>query len=471
MGSRSLENNKERVIRILFGIMKKVNITNFFDNQYLDYSKYVVKDRAIPSVIDGFKPVHRKIINEAIHYWSNNSVKPLKVFQLGGRVASNQYYHHGDASLYGAIITMAQKFKNSLPLLDSIGQFGTLRSPSAGAPRYVSTKLTPYFNLLYKDSELLTAKIDEGVEIEPEYFLPIIPTIIINGSSGIAVGFSTNILNRNPYDVIDACICVLEGKKQKILKPYLAEFKGEWTQNEENSKSWTIKGVYEIVNTSTVHISELPPNHTYESYEKLLDKLEEKGMIASYDDNSSDKIDYTLKFQRATLKELIEKEKLENVLGLIGHETENLTTIDENQNVKVFDSVNEIVEYFVNFRLKFYQKRKDYLINKLETEMSVLSNKAKFIKAIIDNKLKVKNVPKTEVEEWLSKNKFDKINNSFNYLLQMQIYSLTKEKYEELLKETELKKAEIENIKKLVPKQMYLDDLNELKKELKKLKI
>ena len=100
--------------------------------------------------------------------------------------------------------------------------------------------------------------------------------------------------------------------------------------------------MYEIVNTSTVHISELPPNHTYESYEKLLDKLEEKGIIVSYDDNSSDKIDYTLKFQRATLKDLIEKDKLENTLGLVGHETENLTTIDENQGVKVFDNVKHI---------------------------------------------------------------------------------------------------------------------------------
>lgn len=451
--------------------MKKVNITEFFDTQYLDYSKYVVKDRAIPSVIDGFKPVHRKIINEAIHYWTNNNVKPLKVFQFAGRVASNQYYHHGDASMQGAIVTMAQKFKNSLPLLDSIGQFGVLRAPSAGAPRYISTKLTPYFNLLYKDNELLTPKIDEGVEIEPEYFLPIIPTIIINGTSGIAVGFGTNILNRNPYDVIDACVAVLEGKKQKVLKPYISEFSGDWSLSEENEKSWIIKGVYEIVNTTTVHITELPPDHTYESYEKFLDNLEDKGVIVSYDDNSSDKIDYTLKFQRATLKELIEKGKLEQKLGLIGKETENLTTIDENQNVKVFDNVNEIVEYFVNFRLSFYQKRKDYQINKAENELLVISNKARFIKAIIDNKLKVKNTPKAEIEQWLEDNSFDKINDSFNYLLQMQIYSLTKEKYEELLKEKELKKQEIENIKKQVPKQMYLDDLSELKQQLKKLKI
>jgi len=266
-------------------------------------------------------------------------------------------------------------------------------------------------------------------------------------------------------------VAVLEGKKQKVLKPYISEFTGEWIQSDENEKSWIIKGIYEVVNTTTVHITELPPNHTYESYEKLLDNLEDKGVIVSYEDNSSDRVDYTLKFQRAVLKDLIEKGKLENKLGLIGKETENLTAIDENQNVKVFDNANEIVEYFVNFRLGFYQKRKDNIIKNLEYDMMVMSNKARFIKAIIDNKLKVKNVPKNEIEKWLEDNKFDKINESFNYLLQMQIYSLTKEKYEELLKDIELKKADIENTKKMVPKQMYLDDLSELKQQLKKLKI
>lgn len=449
----------------------KKSITEFFDNQYLNYSKYVVKDRAIPSVIDGFKPVHRKIINEAIHYWKNDGVKPMKLFQFGGLVAYKQYYHHGDSSLTNAIVTMAQKFKNSLPLLDSIGQFGDLRDPNPGAPRYISTKLTPYFKLLYKDNELLTPKIDEGVEIEPEYFLPIVPTILLNGTSGIAVGFATDILNRNPYDLIDSCLNVLDGKKQKSLKPCVYGFSGTFEPDKENPKTWYAKGKYEIVNTTTVHISEIPPQFSFDDYEKVLDKLQEKGVIVSYVDNSSDSIDYTLKFQRSVLNELVNNEKLESTLSLSKKITENLTTINENGELKIFDSPNEIVDYFVNFRLPFYQKRKDYKINCLNEEILMISNKLKFIKAIIEKKLVVNNQPKEKIISYLENNKFTKFNGNFDYLLRLPIYTLTKEKYEELLKELAIKKEVLDEIKKITPKEMYVTDLKDLKKSLINLKI
>lgn len=453
------------------GNVYKKSVSDFFDNQYLDYSKYVVKDRAIPSVIDGFKPVHRKIINESIHYWKNDSVKPMKLFQLAGLVAYKQYYHHGDASLGNAMVTMAQKFKNSLPLLDSIGQFGDLRSPEPGAPRYIATKLTPYFKLLYKDNDLLTPKFDEGVEIEPEYFLPIVPTILLNGTSGIAVGFATDILNRDPIELIESCLNVLDGKKQKTLKPCINGFSGVFEVDPENPKTWYVKGKYEVVNTTTVHISEIPPQFSYDDYEKILNKLQEKGTIVSYVDNSSDSIDYTLKFQRSVLANLIEENKLESTLSLVKKMTENLTTIDENGNLKIFDTPNEIVDYFVNFRLPFYQKRKDNQIKSLNDEMILISNKLKFIKAIIEKKLVVNNQPKEKIVDFLEKNKYTKISGSFDYLLRLPIYSLTKEKYEELLKELDNKKEVLEEIKKLTPKAMYVTDLKDLKKSLLSLKI
>ena len=188
------------------------SVSQFLDQDYAAYGMYTLENRAIPSVIDGFKPTQRKIIFIADKVWKGSNDKPLKIFQLGGRIAADAHYHHGDGSLNGAIIGMAQSFKNSLPLLDEVGQFGSLRSPEAGAPRYISTKLTPNFRLLYKDFELLTSQIEEGNEIEPKYFLPIIPTVLLNGSSGIAVGFATNILNRNPAQLIEACTKVLDGK-------------------------------------------------------------------------------------------------------------------------------------------------------------------------------------------------------------------------------------------------------------------
>jgi len=444
----------------------KRTVTSFFDKEYLEYAKYVVENRAIPSCIDGLKPTQRKIVHVANKIWKSGNEKPMKLFQLAGRVAAEAYYHHGNTSLESAMIGMGQKFKNSMPLLEGIGQFGSLRSPSAGAPRYISGKLHPNFRLVYQDFELLQNKIEEGEKIEPEFFLPIVPTVILNGSSGIAVGFATNILNRNPKDVVDACLAVLKEKRMKTLAPWLSEFTGKFERDPSNPKTWKISGSYEVVNTTTVKVTEIPPTFTYEKYEAHLNNLVEKRIIADYDDNSSDKIEYVLKFQRAILKEYISKGRLEALLKIHSQETENLTTIDENGNLKIFDRVEDIVKHFVCIRLGYYDKRKAYLLDKLNRELLVISNKARFIKDIIEGKLKVNNAPKKTIIEYLEKNKYDQVDGTFNYLLNMPIYSLTKERFEELLKQKAEKEKEIKVIESTDPKDMYIKDLIELKKSL-----
>jgi len=447
--------------------MSRRTVTDFFDKEYLEYAKYVVENRAIPSCIDGLKPTQRKVVYIANKIWKSGNEKPMKLFQLAGRVAAEAYYHHGNTSLESAMVGMAQGFKNSLPLLDGIGQFGSLRSPSAGAPRYISGKLHPNFRLLYKDFELLKNKIEEGEKIEPEFFLPIIPTVILNGSSGIAVGFATNILNRNPKDVVNACISVLKGKRMPVLAPWLNEFSGTFTRDTVNPKTWKISGLYEVLNTTTVKVTEIPPGFTYERYEEHLNNLTEKRIISGYEDNSSGKVEYVLRFQRAVLKDYISRNKLEALLKINTQETENLTTIDENGELKIFNKVEEIVKHFVEVRLTWYDKRKAYLIAKLERELLIISNKARFIKDIIDGKLTVNNAPKKSIIIYLEANKFDKIDGSYNYLLNMPIYSLTKERFDELLKQEADKKAEKKNIEGTDPKDMYLSDLEILKKAIK----
>ena len=446
--------------------MEKRTVTSFFDKEYLEYAKYVVENRAIPSCIDGLKPTQRKVVHVANKIWKSGNEKPMKLFQLAGMVAAQAYYHHGNTSLESAMIGMAQKFKNSLPLLDGIGQFGSLRSPSAGAPRYISGKLHPNFRLIYQDFELLNNKVEEGEEIEPDFFLPIVPTVILNGSSGIAVGFATNILNRNPKDVVDACLAVLTNKKMKTLSPWLSEFTGTFTRDPQNPNTWKISGSYEVVNSTTVKVTEIPPSFTYERYEEWLNSLVEKKIIVDYEDNSSDKIEYILKFQRAILKDYVSKSRLDALLKIHSQETENLTTIDENGKLKIFDRAEDIVTHFVNVRLGFYDKRKEYLLNKLGRELLVISNRARFIKDIIEGKLKVNNVPRETIVNYLTKNKYDQVDGSYGYLLGMAIYTLTKEKFEELLKQKADKEAEVEVIKKTDPKDMYVKDLEKLKKSL-----
>lgn len=441
-------------------------IKDFLSQEYKEFAFYTIENRAIPSCIDGFKPTARKVISCSINTWKNGNEKPLKVFQLGGKIAAELFYHHGPSSLSGAIITLAQKFKNNLPLLEEVGQFGSLRSPEPGADRYIGTKLTKNFSLLYKDNDLVTHKYEEGEKIEPYYYLPIIPTVLINGGSGIAVGFASNILNRDPKDIINACLNILNEKKFYKIKPHLNGFLGEYISDKENPKKWYIRGKYTIENTSTVRITELPPSMTYEKYENILDKLQEDKHIVSYSDNCKDNIDYTIKFNREKLSSLDEA-GLIKLLKLEESETENYTTLDEKGKLKIFENAEEIIHYFVDFRLKYYTKRKKLLIEKLDKELKILANKAKFIKAIIDSKLEVNNRKKEDICKDLEKMKFDQIEGSWDYLLRMAIYSLTKELYDKLKEDFKTKIEDLDILKKKDPKEMYIEDLEELRKNIK----
>ena len=441
-------------------------ISEFLSQEYKDFSLYTIENRAIPSVIDGFKPTHRKIIFISNEIWKSGTEKPLKVFQLAGKVASDAFYHHGNSSLESAIITMAQSFKNNLPLLEEIGQFGSLRSPEPAAARYIGTKLNKNFRLLYKDFELLTYKEEEGESIEPHFFLPIVPTVLINGSSGIAVGFSSNILNRNPLDIINACESILKGKKLVDIKPFNPFFTGEYLRDTENHKKWYIRGRLKIVNTTTVKITDLPPSMTFEKYENILDALVDNKTIVSYEDNCKDSIDYTIKFTRESLSQYAE-DKLIKLLKLEETETEIFTTLDETGKLRIFERDSDIINYFVNFRLDYYHKRKSYLMDKLKSELKLLSNRGRFIKAILDGKLEVKNTPKTEIITNIEKLGLDKMDDSYDYLLRMAIWSLTKEMFEKLKEDYKNKKSELEELEKIDPKDMYVQDLSDLKKKIK----
>jgi DNA topoisomerase-2 len=449
--------------------MEQKTITDYLNDEYKLYSLYVIEERAIPSVIDGFKPTQRKIIHVANKIWKTGKEKTLKVFQLGGKVASDAYYHHGDASLNSSIIGLAQKFKNSIPLLIEKGQFGNLRAPEAGAPRYIETALSPNFRLLYKDFELLDPKFEEGFEIEPKYFLPIVPTVLLNGSSGIAVGFATNILNRHPVEVIDACRDYLNGNTVKDLKPWFNNYTGKIEKDPENNSRYIFNGSYEIVNTTTVRVTELPPGMTYDKYEVHLNKLENEKKITNYDNNCKDNIDYVIKFTRSELSKLQKSGRLVKLLKLQESKSDNLTTLDENKELKIFNDTSEIIKYFVDYRLIYYKKRKEYLIKNLEDKINKLSNRARFIKGVIEDTIKVRKVAKENIIKQLEKLKFDKIDDSYSYLLNMPIYSLTKEKYEELLNALKETKEELKEIKATDHTDMYKKDLTDLKREVNKM--
>ena len=443
--------------------MDTKKIEEFLSEEYKEYAIYSIENRAIASLIDGFKPVQRKIIFVADKQWRTGKEKTLKVFQLSGKVASDSYYHHGDMSLSNAIINMAQDFKNNAPLLEQDGQFGSLRSPEAGAPRYIGTKLSENFRSIYKDQELLVNKIEEGEKIEPHFYLPIIPTILINGGSGIAVGFSSNILNRDVIDVINECIRCLKTGKANDIRPKLNSFHGEFIQDEINHKRWIILGKYEKVNTTTLKITELPPSMTYEKYEEHLDKLIDNKTITSYDDNCKDNIEYVIKLTRKQLSEM-DDEDIIKTFKLKDHETEIYNTLDETGKLKIFEHTKDMIEYFVKFRLEWYKKRKTRILNQLETKDKILEMKIKFIQLVVKGKIIINNKKTKDIIISIEKNKIEKSEGSYDYLLRMPINSLTKEKIEELEQKRKEVSKDLIEIKKITEQQMYMTDLKELKK-------
>jgi DNA topoisomerase-2 len=407
------------------------------------------------------KSIRKNILNNPKKFY-DITVDEYHNFVIG----ENSMIVTHNSSLSNAIINMAQRFKNNAPLLEEEGQFGSLRSPQAGAPRYIGTKLSDNFRLIYKDFDLLDYKEEEGESIEPKYFLPIVPAVLLNGSSGIAVGFASNVLNRDIKSIIDACVKVLSGKNPGEVKPSLNGFTGSFIQDVENNKRWLIRGKFLRANTSTVKISELPPSMTYEKYEEILDKLVDDKIIVTYDDNCKDNIDYVIKFTRSDLEKL-DDEKLVKLLKLEESSTEIFSTLDEFGKLKIFENTSDIIKYFVDFRLAYYHKRKQFMLDKMNRDLKILGNRGRFIKAILDGKLKVNNVAKDQIIAGIEAMGLDKIDDSYDYLLRMPIYSLTKEMFDKLKEDFSAKKEEIKILEATDPKDMYLLDLTELKKKFK----
>lgn len=438
---------------------------DFFGQEYLDYARYTIENRAIPSMVDGFKPSQRKIAYAANKLWSGGNTKAMKVFQLGGQAAAMAFYHHG--SLDDTIIGMTQDFKNSMPIFEGVGQFGSLRAPDAGAPRYVGVRFSKNFRLLYKDFNLLTSQQEEGEEIEPLFFLPIIPTVLLNGGAGIAVGFSTKILNRHPHDLIDACEEVLrKGTCTQPLLPYYKGFLGPINAVGDSGKTWAFHGVYDVKNTSTLIITEVPPGYTYEKYEVVLDRLVEDKVIRGYDDASSDQVHYTLKFERKVLADLQKKDLLDKTLKMREQATENIVVLDHARNLQEYSTAQDLVLDFVEFRMGYYVRRKAAMMRSLKRELLILTFKAQFVKAVVDGTLKVANVAKADIQARLKELRIKTLKQSYDYLLSMPIYSLTMERYQKLLKERQAKQAELEKVMGTEPKDMYLGDLAALRKAL-----
>ena len=408
-----------------------MKVSDFLNNDLVDYASYSTV-RMIGSAIDGQKNAARKIVKTIL---DKNIKKEIKVSQLGSKASEYTEYLHGD--ICGVIVTMAQNYSgtNNLPLLDREGNFGTRFIPEASASRYIYTNGSKeMFELFNKDDlNILEKQYFEGEEIEPKFYLPCTPLILVNGSEGIATGFAQKILPRNPELIKNYLISKLNktnSKTDKTFTPWFKDFTGEVIQG-ENPKQWIIKGKVQKISITKVLITELPVGYSLKSYISILNKLEDNKVITSFKDKSEKDFRFEVSMLSSNLKKLSINDLLVK-LKLIKTVTENYTCIDEFSKIKEFNDVSEVFDYYYSIKLKYLQKRKDYLIKTIKESIQLNYSKYLFIKNIVEDKLIINKRTKDEIIKDLSLITDIQVYDNYDYLLNMRISSLTKEKMIEL---------------------------------------
>lgn len=331
-----------------------------------EYSIYVCENRAIPKVADGLKDAQRK----ALWLIKGKSDK-IKTVSLAGEMISSGLYLHGDQSAAGAISMLAAPFCNNVCYLDGIGAFGTRVAPveGIGAPRYTYVKRGKSAQeLMFPDLSIVPLKENyDGSTMEPLHFLPLVPTVLLNGVSGIAVGWSTEILPRSLKSIIDATNKVLNGEKLKRIPPAYESYNVGVKHLEDNT--WEFTGKLIKVDASTVRVTELPPDLTLEKFKDRLNTLEDDGKINGYVDRSTKVIDVTIKFGRGFIKDMKE-DAIIDYLKLKQKKTERIVVIDWNNTaIRQYDSAEKVVQDFVEWRLGWYVTRYEYLRDQDEYEL------------------------------------------------------------------------------------------------------
>ncbi len=429
---------------------KSIDISELIDTQYKEFARYTCFKRAIPSLIDGFKPSQRKAF-----FCVKGKGKFTKVVALSGEMISRAEYHHGDVSASDVITNMSKDFtgSNQIPPFLKDGSFGNKFVKDASSPRYIYSKPNPVYYNLFADHEIVKPNPDPETP-EPLFYLPIIPTILLNGVDGIAVGFATHIL---PYSIDDIKRYIrgyVENDKSDVkLEPYFGGYTGKIIYDSDIEK-YVMCGVYQKVNTSTIKITEIPVNLDRAKYIKILTKLEDDGLITSWQDNSKTQWDVTLKLPRASKlwEDPVKHLKLKYNLN------ESLTVLDENNKIVVFDSVYDIINHFIQFRLKVYGVRKRFMMNKLKEDILFNQSKIKFIKLFTN--IDFKNMTKKEIRDLLVSKKCRE--DFIERLLNIKVYNLSADEIQSCKELIEKLKTEFVWYKKITVMDLYKIDLKNI---------
>ena len=439
-------------------------ISQFVNHELINFS-IADLERSIPNLMDGFKPSQRKVFYGCI---KKNLIKDIKVAQLSGYISEHTSYHHGEVSLQGTIVNMAQDFvgSNNINLLYPSGMFGTrlMGGKDSGSPRYIFTHLMPITKILFNDDDniLLDYLDDDGMSIEPKYYIPIIPMILVNGSEGIGTGYSTNIPCYNPIDIVNNIKSLINSDgtaELKQMKPWYRGFKG--TIEQESEHKYISTGVYSRINSTTIEITELPIGKWTQCYKEFLDVLTDTNEIIDYKNNCDDSsINFKINMQKTSIdnldhSDIIKKFKLTSYIN-----TSNMHVFDEDCKIRKINCPEEIIYRFYKVRKLHFIKRKKYLLEKLKSEFDLLESKARFIKCVVDKKIIIFKNKRENIINDISHIGFIKINDNWDYLLDLKINSFTVEKIDELKSKMEKISNELNLLDKITISQMWNIELD-----------
>ena len=432
---------------------------DFVNKDLIHFSNYNL-ERSIPNVMDGLKTSQRKILFSA---FKRNLKSEIRVAQFAGYVSEHSGYHHGEASLNDAIVGMAQDYvgSNNMPWFVPQGQFGTRLQggKDSASPRYIHTYLQPYIQKLVPSSDFpcLTYRDDDGTPVEPDWYAPVLPMILINGSRGIGTGYSTFIPQFNPAELKETIVEWMKTGKglDREFAPYYSKFKG--TIKKLSNNEYEVKGLYKIEG-DVITVTELPVETWTSDFKEKLDKMLVEGSIKDYTDTSTD-TDVFMKIKIGTGGPAVIEKMLTDKIRLT-----NMHCFNSKCVIEKYESVEKILREFVSVRMRMYRERLAYMLKALRDKLPYHENVVRFIRQQCEDKPRPELRKKSpeECDSLLDADKFARIDGEFNYLLNLPIAALTLKhalKHEKDLQELKSQITELEG--KTAP-QLWKEDLEKL---------
>jgi DNA topoisomerase-2 len=457
---------------------KRVPIHDFVNRDLIHFSNYD-NDRSIPSICDGLKPSQRKVLYSVL---KRNLIREIKVAQLSGYVSEHSAYHHGEMSLNGTIIGLAHDFvgSNNINLLVPKGQFGTRiqGGKDSASPRYIFTLMNELTPIIYnsKDNALLQYQDEDSMKIEPVWYIPIIPMILVNGTDGVGTGFSTQMPCYNPMDIVNNILRLIRGDELQPMLPWYRGFKG--TIFEKDNRIFS-RGLYQVHDESTVEVTELPIGMWTDNYKIYLDDLvidksvdekkKKSQCLLSYESHYTEStVRFILYFDPKILNPL-DPSRLEDLEKILDIQSTKGTTItnmhlhNSRGGIVKYSSPEEILQEFFVIRLVYYQKRKEHLTKELEEDILFLRSKIRFVEGVITKTLDIYHKEDEEIEALLETNEFPRLGEpaSYRYLIDMPIRSLTKRKVEELKKQLTDRERELADLLRKEVHELWMEDLED----------